>query len=792
MRNHNHNPITAPPVALATLALLAILALAPAPAHATGDQNEAFCPQASEESPGFRSFLPDCGAFELVTPPYSSGAPPLALKETVSISADGEHVIGIAFGGFCGTENLEENEQQYGALYEFSRTPDGWSCEALDPPASLFPRRRFEFASADLSRSLWNLQIPAHSGEEVSILEGSYDGYTLGVREAAGGGKGRFTLLGPVVAPGHGHNIDSVQHSEQAYYVTGASADLTHVLLSVVAEHKQLWPGDTTLEGERLREYEGDDRSSLYEYRLGGSDEPVLVGVRNSGPLHGSPHINEQADLISQCGIGANAISASGEVVYFTASAANQGPEAKHCNAQGEGTGPAVNELYARVGGSQTVDISEPSTGPGGDCESCDESEPKAAVFQAASEDGSKMFFTTEQELLAGAKGNSLYEYDFDAASGRRVSLLAAEVTDVTATSRSGARVYFESGAVLSAAANGHGETVNGNGEPAELEQANLYVYGTETGDTAFVAQAVEREETTRDGQFLAFSSARRLKGTNDTSEAGQLFEYDAETGTVLRVSVGQKSATGYECPATKAFEEGYDCDGNTTIGEDEPKMASRLGVAGPSAATSGLSLSEGGVVVFSSELALTPQALSGEPSAYAGRTENVYEYRANNVYLISPADEAAPLVRQQRVLGVDESGRDVFFGTTDSLVPQDTDTQYSWYDAREDGGFPAPVAAPGCMGEACEGPVSPTPVLAAPSSTTLTGPGNLAPADTPPLVTVNPKPKTAAQIKAEKLAKALKACRAKRGKRKRASCEKSAREKYGSSIAKNSTPRSK
>ena len=152
------------------------------------------------------------------------------------------------------------------------------------------------------------------------------------------------------------------------------------------------------------------------------------MGVRNSGPLEGSPHVNEGAVLISQCGIAGNAISGSGETVFFTAHAANQGPESKHCNSAGEGVGPAVNEVYARVAASQTVDISEPSMGPGGDCANCDESDPKAAVYQGSSEDGSKVFFTTEQTLLPGAVGDSLYEYDFDAPVGERVRLLAPEV----------------------------------------------------------------------------------------------------------------------------------------------------------------------------------------------------------------------------------------------------------------------------------------------------------------------------------------------------------------------------
>lgn len=763
MHNHNHNQTAPRPLmimptltltragtALAAFAaaLLAVLVLTPTAAHATGDANQTSCPHA-EESPGFRNYLPDCRAYELTTPPYTAGAPAFGPHEGAPLmTANGEHLLSQAFAGFCGAENDEEIEIESGVHYEFSRTASGWSCEALDPPASEYPRREFSFASADLSRTLWKLQVPSHSGEEVAISESDYDGWTLAVREVAGAGKGRFTLLGPVVAPGHEPN--SEEHPAVGQYsLAGASADLTDVLLSVRAAHDNLWPGDGTVEDHGLSS--GAAVQSLYEYRGGSGDEPVLVGVRNGELLEGAPHVNEGADLISQCGVTANAISASGEIVYFTASAADQGPENKHCNAMGEGTGPAVNELYARINGSQTVDISEPSTGPGGDCEGCDESNPKPAVFQGASEDGEKLFFTTEQSLLAGAAGNSLYEYDSSAPVGQRLVLLASEVTGVPATAQDGTRVYFESEAVLAAASNNNGEALNGNGEPAEADQPNLYVYDTETGQTAFVAQQASIAQVTGDGAFALFSSDRELAGTNDTSKVAQLFEYGATTGTVVRVSAGQKSTTGYECPATKRIEEGYNCDGNTSAGQAEPHLAVRSRVGGPSATTSGLSLSENGTVVFSSVLALTPQALQGTPfeleGVAVGYSENLYEYRAGNVYLISPADEASPLLGAfaTRLLGVDESGADVFFGTADSLVPQDTDTQYSWYDAREEGGFPAPPPVPECVAEACQGPLSAPPMLDASGSSSVGASGDPAP-PLAPKATVKPatKPKPA------------------------------------------------
>ena len=55
----------------------------------------------------------------------------------------------------------------------------------------------------------------------------------------------------------------------------------------------------------------------------------------------------------------------------------------------------------------------------------------------------------------------------------------------------------------------------------------------------------------------------------------------------------------------------------------------------------------------------------------------------------------------------------------------------------------------------------------------------------------MTPPPKTAAQIRAERLAKALKACKRKRNKQKRVACERGAHKKYaGAKVTKASNSR--
>ncbi len=754
---------------------------------AAGDANRGSCAEfpGTEASPGFRSFLPDCRAYEMVTPPYKGGQPTFRVSSvSLPMSVDGEHLLGLDFGGFADTQNEEFNTTP-GAAYEFSGTSSGWNTEALEPAASLAPRSSFVAASADLSRSLWRLVNQSREGEEVGSPEES--GYTFAVRELTPAGL-RFIKVGPETETAGGEVF-----TKEEFAYEGASRDLSHIVFDVNSRAGELWPGDLTREGAP---------PSLYEYVGTGNSEPVLVGVKNQGLLNGTPHINEGADLISVCGtiLGSglnagkvenayddhgttyNAVSADGSVVDFTALACAGEP----------GAGPEVNELYARVNGAETVDVSEPTMGLEGNCESCDESEPKAALFQGASEDGSKVFFLSEQGLLPGAEGENLYEYDFNAVDPhQKLILVAPNVRGVARISEDGSHVYFVATSV---------RTTNPGpgGSLAHQGDNNFYVYDTSNAHTAFIGALsnadgdangmVSREvsksergiwahedkskpvETTPDGRFMVFASPTRLT-SDDTGTITQIFEYDAQAETLVRVSRGQRSVV---------FPEGFGDNGNASNGEDAPFFPAtpnyRIGLR-PTDAASALAVSEGGMVVFTSRDPLTPGAVGGrnEHRLDFGEGENVYEYRDGNVYLVSPVDEANPLrTEESRLLGTDESGRDVFFFTADSLTPQDTDIQTDWYDAREGGGFPGVVSPVGCAGEGCQGALSAAPFLPSEGgSAAVVGAGNLV----SPVrgSVVRPKSLTRAQ----KLVGALRVC-AKKPRKKRASCVRQARKRYG------------
>jgi hypothetical protein len=745
-------------------ALLSVL-VSTSMAAAAGDANMTGCP--NEAMAGFREYLPDCRAYEMVTPPFKDGGGPVIGLEAVS--DDGSHVLAHSLGAYAGTES----DAASGARYEFSRLGSGWVTSAISPPASLFSFNESLAASSELQTTLWATRAASQSIYAKDLY----------VREP----DGTFVKVGPMVPPSAeaGPPAGSYQDFLAGYVYAGASRDLSHVLFEIRPAEGQLWPGDTTR-----------NESSLYEYLGRENKQPKLVGVNAEGHL-----ISDCGTVLGTLGLNSpdtyNASSANGETVFFTALPATEGEEGKHCNSASEGTGPAVSELYARLDRSETVAVSEPAHSQ---ClESiCNTAVKAPAEFQGASEDGSKVFFLTEQELFYGDTTKNLYEYDFANPAGHKIVRVSVgsptpEVLGVARVSEDGSHVYFVAKGKLTSEPRGGGcltklspselteEELTQEGRCRPKKEAdNLYVFERDAahpgGRLAFVATLSEADnedwlalpghahpvQATPDGRFLVFGGVADLT-PGDTSMQPQVFEYDALEQKLIRVSVGQ---AGYASGSTSA-------DAHGSVIPNQPYNESQK----PTTAETDLAVSaDGSHVVFSSAGALTPAA----EAAAAARAESVYEYRSvgsianGNVYLISDGTNAL----SASAIGLDASGSDVFFETADPLLAQDVDTQFDLYDARVGGGFPAPAAPAGCEGEGCQGALSATPSFGAPGSVSVSGGANVPPPPPPgPVV----KPKAKPLTRAQKLAKALKACRAKHNKHRRAVCEAQARKTYAS-----------
>ena len=105
----------------------------------------------------------------------------------------------------------------------------------------------------------------------------------------------------------------------------------------------------------------------------------------------------------------------------------------------------------------------------------------------------------------------------------------------------------------------------------------------------------------------------------------------------------------------------------------------------------------------------------------------DVYEWHQGEVSLISggQSTQTAPLGS----FALTPSGSDVFFESDQPLVAQDTDGLLDVYDARIDGGLPAPSTPPApCAGDACQGYAAGAPAPPVAASVTFSGPGDAVP----------------------------------------------------------------
>jgi len=84
----------------------------------------------------------------------------------------------------------------------------------------------------------------------------------------------------------------------------------------------------------------------------------------------------------------------------------------------------------------------------------------------------------------------------------------------------------------------------------------------------------------------------------------------------------------------------------------------------------------------------------------------DVYSYKDGYLTLISPGNEDF----DARFIDASKDGTDVYFETSQGILPQDTNGSLDVYDARVGGGFPQSPAQPKCSGEGCRGSAAATP----------------------------------------------------------------------------------
>jgi hypothetical protein len=436
-------------------------------------------------------------------------------------------------------------------------------------------------------------------------------------------------------------------------------------------------------------------------------------------------------------------------------------------------------------------------------------------VFRFASDDGSRVFLTSTHRLTSDAGafdgGADLYECEMVVVAGAlqcRLSDLTplsggehAGVAGILGASGDGSWVYFVADGKLAAGAQrGACGTLN--------TTCNLFV--RHGGVTRLVTVLSSEDEpdwqkalvdhparVSPDGEWLAFMSERSLTGyDNHDAVSGQLDEevylYHASTGVLVCASCnptgGRPAGTEY---AHIHIGGGGIAGGSRVwglsrwIAANVPGWTAYVKENVANALYQSRFLSDDGRLFFNSSDGLVPQDVNGTEDVYQFEPVGVGGCGVSDVTFSVGSGGCVGLISSGRgsgesaFLDASVSGGDVFFLTSAGLSAQDFDTSVDVYDARvctvQSPCVGSSVVPPDCVtADACRVAPSVQPsIFGAPPSAVFSGAGNLSP---PSLV----KPRTAAQVRAERLVRALKACRAKGNRHKRVVCESQARKRYG------------
>lgn len=594
-----------------------------------------------------------------------------------------------AIGGGLATEYLAQRTAQPGT--------SGWSTQAITPPQqpmSLFAAAQqldpaYELFSPDLSRAIFRAWSPVTDAPNVAEVENLYAREDLRTP-----GPGSWRLLTGAPAP-----LAPIEFGRQRPFVAAATDDLAHVLL--------------------------ESRLPLAPGLAGGNPMPFKVdggAPRLLAPLAGCAAAGAVPEPCAAAGLGAialhqtrGALSADGSRVVLTAPVSGSG------NAMTAGATPSRLFQLDDHGTAATADDTLVQLNAS---ELAAPEQPLAARFQAASADGGRVWFASNERLTEDAPaGGGLYRWDHEPdAAGHRLTFVAPGGLNVQTlgASRDGNRIYFAA----------PGQLMSGGPSAAE---DGIYLWQAEPGaDSAggtlsFVASVsvvdaranadfapwsltASTARVTPDGRTLAFEVADAVgvgaehahgacaSNPNDTSSGvcGELYVYRAGDSTPLAPALACASCQPSGAPTNA-----------------NAWLSARAG-AGAAQLTAHLShaLSDDGRrLFFSSAAALVPQDGNGTVDAYE------YDIPSGTLRLLSSGRDPA----DSWFLDASANGGDAYFVTREQLVGWDVDRAYDLYDARVGGGFPEPPAPPpACVGDACRGPAQAAPPVPSLGSATL------------------------------------------------------------------------
>jgi hypothetical protein len=614
--------------------------------------------------------LPEGYAYELVSPERTQG------QRVVSfgVSLDETGVLTASAGGYADTQNLPATLVHYLT----TRTANGWKSSATAPPAIDFPfigpTGAYDW-SGDLRRTLWFGNLAVDKG-------------TMRFTPVVGNGDGTFTVIGPA--------FDEQGLTGETYPV-GASSDLGTVVMETRVRNAYT-DGRT------------DTRAAFSSLVLVGLDDDGEPTARQVGFRNGATMLPNCIMLLGGSRSARGAVSDDGEQVIFSfgglascRSAANQ-------------------RVWTKIGDADPIDLAATRC-----TTSCGTA--AIAVFEGASRDGSRVYFTTEQKLLDSDTDTSarrdLYEYDFNAPSGSELRSLTssalpegAGVTTATRISEDGSYVYFvATGRPLA------GE--NARGVAPQTGENNFYVYHRDpseaTATIKFIGaltaadvsglqfsltdQQQRPAATSTDGRFLAFLSNADLTGERSADDAHRdMFRYDAVEDKLVRIWTDDPEHNGAARSDGPWFSPAFENYFSGAL------QGQRRGGTWPIS-------DDGETIAFTTGEPLSVEDVNG--------VNDVYMWRESTGRLTMISDGESPFAATFN--GVSRSGETVLFNSTASLTGWHTSGALALWAVRKGGGFPEPpVQEPRCDGDGCQGAIGLPPVLPSAGSVDFSGGGNV------------------------------------------------------------------
>ncbi|HUB36334.1 MAG TPA: hypothetical protein VL972_05875 [Solirubrobacteraceae bacterium] len=497
--------------------------------------------------------LPDGRSYELVSR-YTDAGHEVGLDgelpDFAAAATSGEAVNWEGVGGCCGAGSAAVN------LYRSQRTPEGWQTEALtptppEPVSGFFEAQQPVFWTADLRQTIFQTPVsyasgvdqpapsrPAHSHAEDLYLQSPEGTMTWLSRGPTGTGMGSYSAELDAATP----DASAVVFSSAESLTPGATGleDLNY-------PPQFLYLRDVAAQTTTLLDVKENALVSLFGAILGAGNwlKEELVPP------------NYQGSTTHALATSEHAIKA-----FF---------ESPPPRTELEGAGPPhlyMREIPAQEPGEQTAP--EPRT-----VEIDQASSAGEARYEGAAEDGSLVFFTSDEGLAGASSADELYEFDttsqpIGAAAPMSVAAIGggSGVLGVSAIANDGAAVYFVATDKLGVAAPQRPEPVAG--------QPNLYRYATATGLTTFIAtlswpdvnqcdpdcgrghpaglvaepDVIRPAYPTPDGSVLAFSAYGDLTGkaggarTDLTAEA-ITGEHTLTVASTAGFAAGQRIAIG-------------------------------------------------------------------------------------------------------------------------------------------------------------------------------------------------------------------------------------------------------